>query len=382
VAAKHGINNIMDHQTEFTLALSDAARQRRAAELLVREAASTFVAAERRRQEARGHRFSITRAVQCMSRGGLTDGIEAEIGQEMAMQAGRQHDPHRVLLPWGALMGERALIVGTGAQGGYLADGLEVTIGEALRGYSVAFDAGINTLSGLRMDVQIAQEVAAGTGYWLPELGTSTASEQVLGAATLSPKRAAGYVEVSRQLLKQSPGVDAFIGRSLRRTIGKLLDTAIISGTGTEQPLGFLNMSGLTVTTGTGLDHADLLAEQEAAADAYVTEANHKFVGSPDVRKLLSARAVGTAAGEAPFLWQDDKVLNRPAYATPAAGTGVIVHGDFAQALLGLWGPGTFELHVNPYAGFQAGIVGVRVLINCDLAVLNVGALRVISGIT
>ena len=367
--------------TEFSLALSDAARQRRAAELLVREAAATFQQAERQRAESRGPRFSIVRTIECMATTGLHNGLEAEVAQECAYRAGRTHDPNRVLLPWGALL-NRTMVVGTGAAGGYLADNLDVAIGEALAGYSVALDAGLTTIPGLQSNVSVAQELTDGTGYWTAEVGTATASLPTFGAATLSPKHAGGYVEISRNLLKQSPGVDAFVGRSLRRTIGKLLDAAIISGTGTTEPLGFLNNSKLTVGTGTGLTHAGLLAEQEAIAGAYVTEANHRFIGSPDVRKLLGARAVGTSAGVAPFMWQDDKILNRPAYATPACGTQTIVHGDFSQAVLGLWGPAAFELQINPYANFKAGIVGVRVLVSCDLAVLNNDAIRSLKSIT
>lgn len=370
----------MNHVTDFSLALSDAARQRRAAELLVREAAATFQQAERRHVEASRHRFSIVRTVQAMASTGL-DGIEREVAQEMAHQAGRGYDSSRVLLPWGALMGERAMIVGTAASGGYLADGLGVTIGEALAGYSVAFDAGITTLGGLQYDAQIAQEAASGTGYWLAEAtGTATASAPTFAAASLTPKHAGGYVEISRQLLKQSPGVDAFVGRSLRRTIGKLLDAAIISGTGTTEPQGLNGMTGITVSTGTSLAYADVLAEQEAIADAYVTEANHKFIGSPDVRTLLAARDLGTDGGR--YLWDNDRIVNRPAFATPACGTQTLVHGDFSQAVLALWGPGVFELQVNPVANFRAGIVGMRVIVSCDLAVLNTDALRVIEGIT
>lgn len=372
----------MDHITEYSLALSDAARQRRAAELLVREAAATFQEAEKQRRQAGRHRFSIVRAISCMAHDGLRDGVEGEIAQEMAHQANTRHDPYRVLLPWGALMGNRAMIVGTGAQGGYLADGLAITIGEALAGYSVAFDSGISTLQGLQTNVQVAQEAAAGVGYWIGETGTATASAPTFAAATLTPRNAGGYVEMSRQLLLQSPGVDEFVGRSLRRTIGKLLDTAIISGTGTDEPVGLLNTTGISTAVGTGLDHADLLAEQEAVAAAYVNEASHKFIGSPDVRELLGARAVGTSAGEAPFCWQDDRILNRAAFATPAAGTQTLVHGDFSQAVLGLWGPGVFEVQLNPYANFRAGIVGMRVLLSCDLAVLNTSAIRVLTGIT
>jgi HK97 family phage major capsid protein len=375
----------MDHITEYGLALSDAARQRRAAELLVREAASTFANAERQRQAERGHRFSIVRAIRCMSAeggAGLRDGLEAEVAQEMARQAARHHDANKVLLPWGALMGDRAMNVSTNAQGGFLADGLEVTIGEALRGYSVAFDAGIQTLSGLTVDVQVARESTEGTGYWIAEQGTATASQGVLAAATLAPRHAGGYTEISGRLLQQAPGVDAFVGRSLRRTIGKLLDKAIVNGTGTNEPLGLLNTTGIGTAVGTGLTHAGLLGEQETITNAYVNEAGHKWIGSPDVRKLLGARAVGTSAGIAPFIWQGDSILNRPAFASPAVGTQKLVHGDFSQALLGLWGPGVFELQVNPFAGFQSGVVGVRVLLSCDLAVLNAGALRCVTGIT
>lgn len=366
---------------QFGATLSEAAQLRRAGELLAREAASQFEQARRLADDGRRKGFSIVRAISCMANGGLKDGYEREVSEEYSRRAGGAHDPSRIRVPFGALA-DRAMTVGSASQAGYLAGGLDVTLGEALRGYSVAFDAGISTLSGLRSNVQIAQEAAEGTGYWIAEVGTATASAPTFAGVTLSPKHAGGYVEISRQLLTQAPGADAFVGRSLRRTIGKLLDAAIINGTGTGDLQGFVGMTGLGTLVGTGLDHADLLAEQEAVSNAYVSEANHKFVGSPDVRELLGARAVGTSAGIAPFCWQDDRVLNRPAYATPACGTQTIVHGDFSQAVLATWGPDAFELQLNPYAGFQSGIVGVRVLISCDLAVLNVGALRVISAIT
>lgn len=372
----------MDESTRFALAVSEAAEHQRRARELVSEAGRRLDMAQMMAAARRGHRFSIVRAVQAMTAdggGGLVDGLEAEVAQETARQAGRVHDRNRVLLPFGVLMGQRTLIAGTGAAGGYIADNLDVTIGEALRGFSVAFDAGVSSLSGLKSNVQIAQESTSGDGYWIGETGTATTGNVTFGAAPLAPKHAGGYLEISGQLLKQAPGVDVFLGRSLRRTLGKLLDTAVISGTGTDEPLGIVNTDGVTVGTGTGLDYGDLLAEQEAVAAAYAAEANHVFIGSPDVRTLLSERARGTGGDR--FLWDDDRVLGRRAFATPACGTQTIVHGDFSQVVLGLFGPDAFELQVNPYAGFSSNKVGVRVLLTCDLALLNPTAVRVLSAI-
>jgi hypothetical protein len=54
--------------------------------------------------------------------------------------------------------------------------------------------------------------------------------------------------------------------------------------------------------------------------------------------------------------------------------------GDFSQVVIGEWG--VLELQTNPYAQFQAGIVGVRALYTCDVGVRNAAAFAIGTGMT
>jgi Phage capsid family len=46
---------------------------------------------------------------------------------------------------------------------------------------------------------------------------------------------------------------------------------------------------------------------------------------------------------------------------------GTMLFGDFAQMIIAEWG--VLEIDVNPYANFQAGIVGVRALATIDIGI-------------
>lgn len=374
----------MDYQTQFATDLHSAARMRRAAELLTAEAAATFSKAKALELESRGHRFSIKRSISVMTtqhgRGGLYDGVEAEYAQEAARQAGRMHDPHRPLFPWDVLT-RTTLQVGTAASGGYIVDGTGVPlVVDALAPWSVSLRAGCTVLPNLTGNVKVPYESATGTAQWVTELGTGTASELTLGAASLTPKIGVGFMQISGRLLEQGPLAEGLINGSLRRSLGLLFDQAICNGAGTGgQPQGINGASGVTVTTGTGLTLANVLNEQEQVALASVQDGNHAWVGHPTVRELLSARDVGTNTGR--FLWDRDQILNRPAFASTVTGVGKVFHGDWSQVVLGLWGPG-FQIEHDPYSGFQSNTHGYRIVVNCDVGITNPTAMRVLTGIT
>jgi hypothetical protein len=48
-------------------------------------------------------------------------------------------------------------------------------------------------------------------------------------------------------------------------------------------------------------------------------------------------------------------------------GSGTVLAGDFSQVVIGEWG--VLEIEANPYAQFQAGIVGIRALYTVDVGV-------------
>jgi hypothetical protein len=110
----------------------------------------------------------------------------------------------------------------------------------------------------------------------------------------------------------------------------------------------------------------------QTLADAGLDNSRVVFIAAPNARKTLQQRIVVTGGHER-FIWDNDRVCNRPAYATSDMTTALMLAGDFSRAVLGLWGPG-IELAINPYQDFTKGILAARVLVAADVAVPQIGA--------
>ena len=294
---------------------------------------------------------------------------------------GYAHNPHSPLVPWAAIASRTLLQVGTGSLGGYVVGHPAVSVSEALRGWSVGLDGGVQALEGLVSDVHIGAESGSVSAGWIAEPGTGTFSNPTFGTVHLKPRTLAGAVHMSGRLFNQGPLAESLVKSSLQREAGKLFDRAIFNGTGGDEPTGILNTSGVNSLTGTGLDLADLLDEQQQIASAGVVDANHRWIGNPHMRELLGGREKSSGSGK--YLWEDDRVLNRPAVVSNEIPAASITHGDLSQCVLGLWGGG-FELGFDPYSNgnFQAFRYSVRVLLSADVGVLQPTALRSIEGIT
>jgi hypothetical protein len=76
----------------------------------------------------------------------------------------------------------------------------------------------------------------------------------------------------------------------------------------------------------------------------------------------------------------DGRVVGARAMASAQVTSGTMLAGDFSQVVIGEWG--TVEIETNPYANFQAGIVGVRAMYSCDVLVRYGQSFAVGTGIT
>jgi hypothetical protein len=57
-----------------------------------------------------------------------------------------------------------------------------------------------------------------------------------------------------------------------------------------------------------------------------------------------------------------------------------MLFGDWSQVVVGEWG--VLEVEVNPYANFQAGIIGIRAMVTMDCGLRYAGAFSLASSIT
>jgi HK97 family phage major capsid protein len=329
-----------------------------------------------------GDRFSISKLVRGMAGENVT-GYERSVLEATAGLAGQKSlDQQRVTVPWGVLF-QRDLAFGTGSSGGYLV-GTEVTNPtDILRGFSVVADAGITILPGLTASVAVPRVTTAPTTMVLADEQTAiteSTAAPVFGVSNLSPKNLGCYVEMSRSLLLQSQIAERYARTVLLGALGQFFDKQILQGVGSNgELLGLFNVSGLGTQAGTSISQSGVTSMAQKSSEAGVRDAELAFISTPAVRQLLQIRE--KASGNGGFVWQNDTVADRRAFASNECGSAAMVCGPWPRAIVGMWGPGP-QIEVNPYAQFQAGIVGVRVLLSADWSPVFPGAFVKSTSIT
>lgn len=330
-------------------------------------------------------RFSMMRAINAvLNKNWAKAGFELECSREIQQRTGRHVNEHTFFVP--LEVQKRDLIVGTSTMGGFLVSTGNLGFIELLRNRSVLMNMGATRLSGLQGSVAVPRQSAAGTGYWLAtEATAATESQLVIGQMTLVPKNVAGYTEISRQLLLQgSPDAEMLVMNDLAAVVALAVDSAGLTGTGTTQPTGIVNTSGIggvTITTGT-VTYANVLEFQTDAAVANALTDRSGYVTTPAIAAILKQKARFSNT-DTP-IWQGN-VLNGNieglrAMSSNQITAGQLLMGDFSSVVIGEWG--TLEVEANPYANFAAGIVGVRAFYTVDVGVRYPGAFSLGTGIT
>jgi len=328
-------------------------------------------------------RYSVARAINAMVTGDWKD-------------AGLEREAHETLLKRGVVAARGGVLVPYEVQkrdmstaangGGYLVETVNgaASFIELLRNRTVVGELGATTLSGLKGNITIPKQTAAGTAYWLSNETTSaTESNQTIGQLAMSPKTVGAYTEYSRQLMLQSaPAIDMLIMNDLARVLAIAVDLAALEGNGSSAPVGIANTSGIGSVTGTSLAYEDILEFQTDVAAANALAANCAYVTTPAVASLLAQRQKFSNT-DTP-LWEggliDGRVSGFRGVATNQVTAASMIFGDFAQVIIGEWG--TLELAVNPVAGFAAGIVGIRAFQTVDVGIRYAGAFSRATSIT
>ena len=329
--------------------------------------------------------FDVQRAIGLAARGETASagGFEAAIARDMAARMSDSRPmPHRTYLPWQVLA--RDLFVATGTAGGNMIATTVVAPRNTLFPASAAIQAGAQVLVGLQDNAVAPRFSTVGTGQWLANETTQATETSPLSAAyTMVPKNFAAYAEMSRQWLRQTGGGDLILNH-LQRVGAAGLDAAALGGPGTAgQPTGISATAGVGSVVGTSLAFGGVL-EFQTDASGVGDPQSFAYVTTPAVAALLAQRAAVTNVTpmwEGPVAGAGARMAGRPGFATINCPSGAVIGGDFAELAIGLWGPGV-ALDFNPYANFPAGIVGARVWMSADIAVLTPGAFSIATSVT
>lgn len=324
--------------------------------------------------------FSVSKVVAAMAQGGLksTGSLEGEVLAGYAAEAGRFYDACRMYIPM-QLIARDMTAAGTSGSN-FLVGNQQTSPWDIVRPYSVTQRAGVRILTGLRDNLVMPMVSGTTTAHWLASEAVTAIGESTptVGQKVLSPKAAGALVDVTHQFMRQAKGQEEFLRWEMTRTVGNLIDGAIINGSGSAgEPQGIVGATGVGAVSGTSLGWSGLTTMQQTASAAN-TELN-AWIGTPAVRQLLSNRERSSGNGNG-YCWDSGKVLGVDAFASTQCPTASLVCGDFNQVLLGIWSDG-FELHINP-SDFSRGIYAARVLVHCDVGLLNPTAFAVSQSIT
>ncbi len=328
--------------------------------------------------------FSFIRAIRASATGDWREaGYEREVSDEIARQSGRT--PKGFFAPASA-WGQRNLIAGTDADGGYLkgTDHLGSEFIEALRGRLVTAGLGARIMSGLKGDISIPKLSAGVSAAFVGEGSAVAEVNQTFAAVTLAPKTLGAFTDISRKLMAQSdPSAEAVVRDDLLNAVAAKLEDVTIEGGGSNEPTGITQTSGIgSVAIGTNggaptwASAVNLVKEVEIDNAALTN--NLAYLTNPKVKAKLSSTAKGSGDSvmimEAPW----DRLYGYPLGITThvpsdltkgsTSGTcSAIIFGDFSQLMLAFWS--SPDVLVDPYTGGSAGNTRVIVLQDVDVAV-------------
>jgi HK97 family phage major capsid protein len=307
--------------------------------------------------------YSITRALRASfeAQHGAKDawqkaGLERDISNLATTQADTV--PNGFFVPLGLMA--RDFNAGTaGEAGNLIASGIGGDrVADPMRKVSVVGGLGATILTGLRTTLSLPRFASSTTPGWKSEIAAATQLAETTALATLTPKRVAVQMILSRQaLLQGTPALDQTINRHLLAAIWQQIDDGAINGDGaSDSPVGVRSTSGVGNVVG-GTDGAQLtfahLADLEAApalANAPETDLSGYAVNQA-TRRWLRTAARGTNlpyiwdGGERPLLGHRAVVsLTLPSNlskgASGAVCSALCYSSDWSQLVVGIYGGG------------------------------------------
>jgi len=337
--------------------------------------------------EKEAQSFSFFRAIRAVvDKNWNNAGFELEASRAVAQRLGKMQDPNKFFVPFEVQRARRDLTVASASGGGYIVATNNMSFIELMRNRSVVYAMGATRLSGLVGNVTVPKQSAAGTAVWLAnEASTVTESAQTFAQMSLSPKTVGGYTEISRNLMLQSsPDAEGIVTGDLAKICALAVDVGALRGSGASgEPQGIVGTSGVGSVTGTSLAAGGVLEFQSDVAGGNLLTESFGYVTTPAVAALLMVRPELPTTGTT-RLWQgsllNGSMFGQRAMSSNQMSSATMLGGDFSQCVIGEWG--VLEIEVNPYANFQAGIVGVRALLSIDVGVRYGGAFSYASSIT
>ena len=320
--------------------------------------------------------YSLVRAIKSSVDGSL-GGIELEASQELEKRFGRP--AQGFFVPNDVLNFKRDLTAtGAGDTGDKLVSTVNGDYIPALNAEPLVVQLGARVLSGLRSNVNLPRGGKA-TAYWVDENGAPTESTMTIGQLALTPKRIAGYSELSKQLIAQSDySVEQIVRDDLNLQLAIAIDQAAIQGSGSgNEPEGITNNSDVNsvTSTGSGAHTLEDVVECEAAvATDNALMGSLAYAMTPAVKASLKTTSVDSGSGR--FIMEGADLNGYRAEASTQVPASNLVFGDFSQLIVAEFGSGA-DVVIDPFSLATTGMVRVTVSRLADIGLRHPEAFAV-----
>lgn len=309
-------------------------------------------------------RFSMAKFIRELSgENGITlSGVEAEVARMGAEEAARNNVKLEGASIPASILNARAFNgnnASTPADGGHLI-GTELQYQEALRNRLVLTQAGATYVGGLVGNITLVEGSGVSVS-WENENDAVGDTKKQFNTRQASPKRCAISVPISKQLALQSSfDVDALIMADIYAAHAEALENAALNGTGTKQPTGLINTSGIeTISLGDNGEvptWANMVALETAISLKNADQGRMAYMSNPKIRGLFKTTL---KANNVPgYIWENNEVNGYPVYTsnlipsnltkgTSSELCNAILFGDWSNLWIMSWGG--LDLVVDPY---------------------------------
>jgi len=248
----------------------------------------------------------------------------------------------------------------------------------SLRIEPVVDKLGITKYTGLKGNIKIPRSTNEATFAWETENSSADEFTLTFDAIDLSPKRLAGYTDISGQMLVQSNDItEQYLRTKIEQGIAQAIDVAFLAGaTGGNNPVGILNYSGVNVislgTSGGDMTYGALVAMIAAVEADNGRDGNAGFVINSSGFASLALTPFQTSGTEGNFIikpgavdiWGRKFVVTNamPSNLTETTTglSGAIYSSNWKSAILATWGG--VGILFDPYT--QALVNKVRIVVN------------------
>ena len=348
-------------------------------------------------------RYSLTRAIQMQMPGAKRDGIENELSVELTRRQPGMDKPEGLLVPdqvWGRNMVAGGVTITSNTLGGALAiaDNNSSEFIEILRNKSQVLNLGARSIN-LSNSCVIPRQYAAGVANWVGETVASTLTNMGIQNLTLQPQAISAYHQYSRQLLMQSnPSIDALIRDDITQTLAIAIDLAAIHGTGSGQPTGIVNTTGINTVAlasnglalGNSTAYAAMVSLESLVAASNADTGSLAYLMRPGHRGALRTQQRFSNTDSPVWNPLDNKVNGYRAEVSNQIATNLttgtatticsaIIFGNWNDLLIASFG--STDLVIDPYSAGSNGVVRLYARRWCDISPRHPASFAVLGGV-